>query len=259
MGLLNRNKQTAELTTYQKCQELLKGSTVPADQVEMILEQIKSIIDELEAIGQKVDSLEIVTEVLEQNDFEFLNSKQFTPIERTIKINTSGREVHLTDEKITKLNFEVKLGGAVLDLRNYEFTGGDLLLNIKSSFSGVQVYINQNVAVNDWIENKFSGVDYHYNGKSYSSAHLLPKFETEHTITLEGKIKGSGVSFIIGHQGAIENDYSHQGNCYQQQTESKLDDLLDNKLQKIEEKAEIKRMRLKNRIERKKARLHNNK
>lgn len=255
MGLLNRKKNNSTTNVYDKCLDLVKMSTVPTNQIEMIMDQIKLIIDELEAIGQPTDELEIVSEVLDQNDYEFINSKQAKLIERTLKVNKGGRELALTNEQISKLNFEVKLGGAILDLRNFEFAGGDLLLNINASFSGVEIYVNDDVAVHDWIENKYSGVDYTYNGQSYNSANRLPKFETNHAITIEGKIKGSGVSIIIGHQGEVAERIKHHGNELQNLSQDHIDQQLAEKLDKIEAKAERQKSKLKNKLERKKDRL----
>lgn len=206
MSLLNRNKESKQQTYYDKCLDLLKLTTVPSNEVNLIMNQIKSIIDELEAINQPIDELEIVTEVLEQNEFEFINSQQAKLIEKSLKINKSGREIILTDDAITKLNIEVKLGGVIIDLRNYQFNGGDLLLNLKASYSGVDIYINKDVAISDWIENKYSGIEYTYNNAEYENSNQLPTFDTKHTLTLEGRVKASGVTFIIGHEGDYVNN-----------------------------------------------------
>lgn len=256
MGLLNRKKQNAETSVYDKCLDLVKLSTVPTTEIDGIMEQVKSIIDELEAIGQPTDELEIVSEVLDQNDYEFINSTQAKLVEKTLKINKGGREIQLTNESISKLNIDLKLGGAILDLRDFEFNGGDLLLNVNASFSGLEVYINEDVAVHDWIENKYSGVDYCYDSVNYDSMNKLPAFETKHSITLEGRLKGSGLTFRIGHEGAYVNGMSHQGNAFQARTHNQLEAKLDSELSKIDSRAEKKRIKIKNKIERKKERLN---
>ncbi len=255
MGLLTKKDKKIEATTSEKCLDLLKLSTVPTNEVDAIMKQVNSIIEELEAIGQPTDELEIVTEVLAQNDYEFINSKQAKLVEKTLKINKGGREIVLTDETITKLNLDVKLGGAVLDLRNFEFAGGDLLLNINARFSGVEIYVNQDVAIHDWSENKYSGVDYVYDEVNYSTTNNLPKFDTTHTITLEGAVKASGITFRIGHEGPYVNGMAHQGNAMQMRTSQQIDEHLARKLDIIDARAEKKRINLKNRMERKKARL----
>lgn len=254
--ILNRKKESnIEQSAYEKCEDLVKLSTVPATEFSMIMKQVKSIIEELEAIGQDIDEMEVVTEVLDQNDYEFINSKQTKIIEKTLKINKGGREVVLTNEAISKLNLEVKWGGAILDLRNFDFAGGDVLLNINASFSGVEIYINENVAVHDWIENKYSGVSYNYDGVDYDNVSKLPKVETAHTITLEGKIKASGVTFRVGHEGAYVNQMEHQGSAFHARTHSQIDAKLEQELNKIDSRAEKKRSQLKNKMQRKKERL----
>lgn len=259
MKILNKNKETIETNNYDKCLELVKLSTVPNDELNIIMKQVKSIIDELEAIGQPIDELEIVSEVLDQNEYEFINSKQAKPLHKSLKIDKSGREIVLTDEALTKLDLDVKLGGAILDLRNFNFTGGDLLLNINASFSGVEIYINEDVAVSDWIENKLSGVSYNYNNTDYDNINKLPEFETKHEITLEGKVKASGITFRIGHVGDYVNEMNHQGTPLHGKTEEQLDAKLESELNKIEVSAEKKRIKAQERIERKKARLNNKK
>lgn len=224
MSLLNRRKESPQSGYYDKCLDLLKLSTVPSNEVDLLMSQIKSIIEELKAINQPIDELEIVTEVLEQNDYEFINSQQAKLIEKSLKINKSGREIVLTDEAMTKLNIDVKLGGVIIDLRNYQFNGGNLLLNLKASYAGVEIYINEDVAISDWIENKYSGVAYEYNQIEYNNPRNLPSFETKHTITLEGKIKASGVTFRIGHEGDFVNHVTKQKDTKEQTTNLNLDE-----------------------------------
>lgn len=258
MGLFNKDTKNEQQTTYQKCEDLIKLSTVPSTEVKQILEQVYAVINELEAIDQNIDELEVVTEVLEQNGYEFLNSQQTRLIEKTLKINKGGRELVLTNEAINKLNLDIKLGGLILDLRNFEFAGGDLVLNVKASFSGLEVYVNNDVAIHDWIENKYSGVSYNYNNVDYDSSSKLPKFDLKHTITLEGKIKGSGITFRVDHDGSYVNEMHHQGHAFQHRTKAQLDDKLEQELNKIESRADKKRTRIKNKIERKKEKLNIN-
>lgn len=259
MRLLKKSKENIETNNYEKCLELIKLSTVPPVEIDAIMEQVTSIIDELEAIGQPIDSLEIVSEVLDQNEYEFINSKQARPLHKSLKINKAGREIVLTDEPLTKLDLDVKLGGAILDLRDFDFNGGDLLLNINASFSGVEIYINEDVSVSDWLENKLSGVSYNYNNIDYDNTNKLPQFETKHKVTLEGKIKASGITFRIGHVGAYVNEMTQQGSHHHGHSEEQLNTKLESQLNKIEANAEKKRIKAQERIERKKARLNNKK
>lgn len=256
MKILNRKKNNQQSTSYEKCQELVHLSTVPANEVSLIMHQIQSIIDELNAIHQPIDELEIVSEVLEQNDYEFINSQQANLVEKSLKINKSGRELILTDEAISKLNIDVKLGGLTIDLRDYKFNGGNLLLNVHGSFSGIEIYINNDVAVSDWIENKYSGISYVCNNHEYESINQLPKVETKHTLTLEGKIKGSGITFYIDHQGDYVNPVTSKSNTSDTITDEQLNsNTLSNQTNSAQHRAEQKRIRHNSKIERKKARL----
>lgn len=255
---LNRKKEQVELTINQKAEELLKRTNVPTTEFENIMQQINSIIDELDAIGQPIDELEIVTEVLEQNDYEFNNSNQGKIEEKTLKIKTSGREVILTNEPINKLNLEVKFGGALLDLRDFEFNGGDLLLNVKGSYCGIEIYINEDVQVQDWVENKYSGVNYNIDGVDTDTLKNVQLDTPKHIITLEGKLKGSGLTFRYGHEGEYVNGMSanHHGYAFQNRTKEQVEARLQNDIAKHESRFEKRKIKLKNRAQKKLDRLN---
>ncbi len=237
MGLFNKKNEQAS-SILDECTKLVSQTTVSNSDYDNIIKQISSVIEELEAIGQTVDPTEVVSEVLEQNDYEFIVSKQKKIEEKTLKIKTGAREVILTNEPINKLNLEVKLGAATLDLRNFDFNGGDLLINLKSSFSGIEIYVNSDVAVHDWIENKYSGVSYNINGIDYDNIAKLDRPSTNHTITLEGRIKGSGVTFRFDHEGDYIHDMSHHGSSIHAKNNESLDSKLNLELDRIDSQAE---------------------
>ncbi len=254
MNLLNKNKTNKEDNNSQsKYIQLLKRSTAPASEHDSLLSQAKVVIEELEAIGQPIDEIEIIDEVLKQNDYEFLNSKPEQGIEKSLKIRHSARELTITDEPISHLNLDVKLGALVIDLREFEMNGGDLLLNVNSSYSALEIYLNDNVAVSDWIENKHSSVSYSYLGTNYDNFKKVNIENTAHTITLEGKIKGSSIVFKYNEQGAIINQHlgGHHGRAFHHNTKESLEQKLELELEKLDAKAMRRRERLKNRIERK--------
>lgn len=184
----------------EKCINLVDKKLV-TDDYNDITSQVKSVVEELEAIGQPIDPEKIVAEVLEQNDYEFTKSTIKNDQTKSLKVSSGARTVTLTNEPITTLNLSVKLGAAIIDLRNYDFIAGDLLIDLKANFSGVEIYVNSNVAIHDWIENKYSAVSYTINGVDYDNMSNLKLPEAEYTVTLEGKVRGSGISIRFDHEG----------------------------------------------------------
>lgn len=255
MGLLNR-KKADELTAVEKCINLVDQKLV-ADDFDDITSQIKSVVEELEAIGQPIDPEEIVAEVLEQNDYEYTKSTVKNGQTKSLKVSSGARTVVLTNEPITTLNLSVKLGAAIIDLRNYDFTAGDLLIDLKANFSGVEIYVNSNVAIHDWIENKYSGISYNIDDIDYDNISNLQLPETEHTVTLEGKVRGSGITIRFDHEGPYVSQPGHHGTSFQANTDNKVDAKLNNELDKIDAKAQRKREKIKNRMERKRTKLNN--
>lgn len=242
--MIKKNNKQQVQTTEQKCQALIQKSSVSKQNREDILEQIYSVINELEAIGQTIDEYEIVNEVLVQNDFEPLPTKLSSGQEKKLKLRASGRELKFADEAISKLNLDLRFSGVILDLRDFNWQAGDLTLAVKGRSSGLEVYVNSDVKIEDWIETRYSGVSYMIDGIVSDNLNNHDMVDSVHTITLEGDIRASGINFIYDHHGPYINEIGASKHHKPFSNEAKQKQKIHQRLAKLEANAERKRSKL---------------
>lgn len=231
MRAFSKNK---EMSNTDIAKAIIKTYNLERDQERSVTKQVINVIEELESIDQDIDHNEIIKEVMEQNEVTANKSKS-----KIIEIKRSGRDIMFTNESMNEVNFVIKYGGLSLDLRNYDWNAGDLTLNLKMTCAGVDIYVNSDVAVNNWLSTSLSGTSYKLNDNTTDSVSKLElEADYKHTLTLEGKVKLSGVQIIYDHVGEVDHSMENGGH------ERHLENRKKQKLEKLERQYNQKRERI---------------
>lgn len=199
--MFKRKKEKEELTDIQKCVELLKGYNLAADIEADLIAQVEAVAEELEAVGQTINPNEIVSEVLAENE---IDTKTVSKNEK-IKLQYAGKEYKLINQNYSKLSYDMKYSGVTIDLREYHFNG-PLEIEATGKYSGLSLYVNEDVEVNDWTSLRMAGVTFFYKNDSepYTSFHEIPVTSTTHTVKLTGDLKLSGIQVYVGFEGPVD-------------------------------------------------------
>lgn len=231
MGAFSKNK---EMSNTDIAKAIIKTYNLERDQERSVTKQVINVIEELESIDQDIDHNEIIKEVMEQNEVTANKSKS-----KTIEIKRSGRDMIFTNESMDEINFVIKYGGLSLDLRNYDWNAGDLTINLKMTCAGIDIYVNSDVAVNNWLSTSLSGTSYKLNDNTTDTVSKLElEANYKHTLTLEGKVKLSGVQIIYDHVGEVDHSMENGGH------ERHLENRKKQKLEKLERQYNQKRERI---------------
>lgn len=195
-------------TNYEQCIKLLSQYNIPSDLKDELKSQIKAIVEELETIGQNIDITDIVEEVIEQNDLTKTVKKGKA---EAVKISYSVKNFYFTNETLNKLDINCNYSGVTIDLRDFEFSAGELEISVSGKCSSVDIYINRDVKVNDWTNLKASGISYSLENDGYNveSFHNLPRETYNNEIRLEGDLILGGIQVRVGYEGEIL--HHHQG------------------------------------------------
>lgn len=202
--MFKRKKEQVNLTNSQKCIELLKSYNLESELEADLVAQVEAVVDELEAIGQTIDCNEVVSEVLAENEIDVKNA----PKSEKIKLEYSGKEYKFINQNYSKLSYDMKYSGVTIDLREYNFAG-PLEIEATGKYSGLSIYVNEDVEVSDWTSLRLSGVTFYYQNEKnvYTSYHDIPVTNTDKVVKLTGDIKLSGIQVYVGFEGPVA---SHQ-------------------------------------------------
>ncbi len=195
-------------SNYEQCLKVLAKYNLNQADRDVVIEQIKAVVAELEAIEQVINHQEIVTEVIEQND---INVTELIGREEKINLKYAARHYKFTTETIRTLEINGKYSGVTIDLREFTFPCGELTIITKGKYSGVDIYINDDVNVGDWTNLKMAGVSYSYQNdqQNYESFHQLPEVTKYHSLRLEGDMSLSGIQVRVAYSG---EPIHHHGN-----------------------------------------------
>ncbi len=192
------NQKTEQASNYDKALEILKKYNLDKDIYQKISEQIKLVITELEAIKQEVNPQEITLEVLEQNDITLIGGYN---IEKRINLDKVDKAFNLRGETLNKVIIEAKSSNIKIDLREFEFSNNELSIELNTKTSNVEILINKNIFVKEWVNSKMSNIEFQYedNGKKkvVKTFQEIPSIETNNTLNLEGNIKISSVKVLV--------------------------------------------------------------
>lgn len=199
--MFKRKKEQKELTDSQKCVELLKSYNLASDIEQELITQVESVALELEAIGQTIDCNEIVSEVLAENEIDIQSAAK----SEKIKLQYSGKEYKFINQNYSKLSYEMKYSGVTIDLREYNFNC-PLEIEATGKYSGLSIYVNEDVEVSDWTSLRLSGVTFFYQNEDnvYTSYHDVPVSNTSKLVKLTGDLKLSGIQVYVGFEGPID-------------------------------------------------------
>ncbi|WOO88622.1 hypothetical protein R2F61_06735 [Mollicutes bacterium LVI A0078] len=227
--MFKRKKEKEQLTDIQKCIELLKGYNLAADIETDLIAQVEAVAEELEAVGQTINPNEIVSEVLAENEIDFNTVSK----NEKIKLQYAGKEYKFINQNYSKLSYDMKYSGVTIDLREYNFNG-PLEIEATGKYSGLSLYVNEDVEVNDWTSLRFSGVTFFYknDGEPYTNFHDIPITSTTHSVKLTGDLKLSGIQVYVGFEGPIDM-YRHGNRA-------------DKKISRSQRRLEKRRVRLEN-------------
>ncbi len=196
--MFKNNNQKLELTNYEKALQVLKKYNFSDKVYQKISSQINLVISELEAIGQEVDPQEIALEVLEQNDITLIGGYN---IEKRINLDKVDKTFNLKGETLNKIIIEAKSSNIKIDLREFEFSNHELSIELNTKTSNIEIMIDKETFVKEWINSKMSNIDFQYenNGKKkiVKTYQEIPASETKNILNLEGNIKISSVKIFV--------------------------------------------------------------
>lgn len=200
----NIKAELEEQSNEDKCFNLLKLYDLSNEQSINLKLQISSIIEELESIGHPINHQEIVDEVIEQNELE--NLKKSGSVEE-LNLKYASRNLKFNEELISRLVLNGKYSSCSIDLREFQFNAGELLIEMNSKYSGIDIYINDSTNVADWTAVNMAGISYHL-GNDLIQFHdylELPIVSKVNSLRLEGKNYLSGVRIIVNYEGPVLN------------------------------------------------------
>ncbi len=191
------------MNNYYQCIEILNKYDLKPNSRKLLSDQIQEIIQEMEASYQEISPEEIVFEVFAANDIvpKFIKEKVLD-----LKFNTTGREITLTDEGYTKINMRVRLGGANVDLTNYQFIANQLVINANVTMAGIELLISPDVRIIDESNSTMGGNSYRFNGKEYHSPNEISLTNFKNKIILCGKSKLGGIAIRYQDQPELLTD-----------------------------------------------------
>lgn len=181
-------------TNIETSLELLHNYKLGEQQYNTISKQVIGVIIELEGIDEPINHREIIEEVISQNlDIE----KTVNGETRSLKIRFSGQNLKLVNQPINHLEIDIKFSGMTIDLREFNFAGGALTIDVKTLTSGMEILINDNVEISQFAHLNLSGVSFTNGATTTDNFSDLPSTYYSEKIILQGDMRLSGIEFII--------------------------------------------------------------